>query len=128
HLRVIQLIFYLDDRPAWVQRPKVNDRVHFDRDVVFGDDILRRHIHGDSTKTHTNDAIDRPEYPDKARSFCLRKKPPNAEDDAALVLAQDVQRVEYPDRNDGRGNDEQCELIHWNPFMLSWREDQPWPC
>src|SRR5262249_15233013 len=64
-------------------------------------------------ETHANDAVDRPENPDQARTFRFREEPSNAEDDAAFVLAQDVQGIEYPDGDDGRRNDEQCELIHW---------------
>src|SRR5262249_32868295 len=101
HRRRIQIIFYFDDGPAWVHHPKINDCVHFDCDVVFGDDVLCRNIHRNRAETHANDAVDRPENPDQAGTLRLRKKPADAEDDTALVLAKDVQRIEYPDGNDG---------------------------
>src|SRR5580704_4722260 len=69
-----------------------------DRDVVFGNDLLRRDLHGDGTKGHTHHLLDR--YKDQCQSGTANaRKPTEQEYHPAFVLLQDAQRYEDIDKN-----------------------------
>ena len=88
----------LDDRPARIDDAEVDDRVDLDRDVVARDDVLRRHVHDDRPQAHAHHAIDRREHEDDAGPLRLRQQLAEPEDDAALVLGQDLDRAEQIER------------------------------
>jgi len=45
--RCVQIILDFDDRPDRVDDTEIKDGAHFDRNIIFSDDILGRYLHGD---------------------------------------------------------------------------------
>src|SRR5688572_14402467 len=46
------VVLYLEDALVRVDDPEVDDRGHAGGDVVAGDDLLRRHLHGDGPQVY----------------------------------------------------------------------------
>src|SRR2546428_502846 len=92
-LDLIAKILKLHDGLLRVHDAVENDGVHFHRNVVPRDDVLRRHIPGYDTERNLHDLVNGPEDQDDARSFVLTQDPPQAEDHRALILPQDVQAL-----------------------------------
>src|SRR4051812_46345201 len=89
----------LDDRPDRVDDLEVRDRVDLRRDVVAGDEVLRGDVERDRAQVDAHHAVDAGDELDDARPL-LAEQAAEAEDDRALVLAQDA------DRRAGEGGDE----------------------
>ena len=101
----------LHDRGLRVDDPEVGDRVHAHRDVVLGDDLLRRHVQRDRPQVDLDHPVDDRDQQEDARALRLRQQAAEAEDDAALVLARDLdrRRQEQDDEDcDGRNDDQRC--------------------
>ena len=81
----------LDHRLSRIDDAKVNDRIDFYGDVVTRDHILRRHIHHDRAQVDAHPLLDYWNDEDQARTFDL-PEPAEHEHDAALVLAQNLER------------------------------------
>ena len=96
--RRVVVVLDLDDRPARIHHAEVDDRVDLHRHVVARDDVLRRHVHDDRAQADADHAIDRREDEDDARALRLRQQLAEPEDDAALVLVQDLDRAEQVER------------------------------
>jgi hypothetical protein len=104
--RGVEEIGNLHDGQARLQDPEVNHRVHFHGDVVARDHVLRRHFESIDAQRNAHDAVDGREDQDDARSFGLIQQAAQAEDDAALVLAQNLDggdQVQHHDDDDDRG-------------------------
>ena len=86
------VVLHFDHGLARLDHAEVDDRADLHRDVVARDDVLRRHVVHDRAKADADDPIDRTEDEDDARSFRLRQELPEAEDHAALVLREDLNR------------------------------------
>src|SRR5437773_10836013 len=97
--RCVQVILYLDYGPKWVHHPKVNNSIDLDADVIFGDHILSRNVHGDCAQTQPDDLVDRTKHADQAWTFGLGHEPADTENHAEHVLVQNSERIEYPEQN-----------------------------
>ena len=95
--------------------------VYFDADIVFRDHVLRGHVHCDSAQADAHDAIDREEHPDQSRSFRLRQKPADAENDASFIFTKDIQGVEKPDQKDNDYEQQHWTEIHVRSFLRAAR-------
>ncbi len=94
------VVLDLDDRAARIHDAEVDDRVHLHRHVVARDDVLRRHVHDDRAQADAHHPVDRREDQDDAGPLRLRQQLAEAEDDAALVLVQDLDRAEQVEHDD----------------------------
>src|SRR3984957_17924131 len=77
----------------------VGNRRDIDRDVVLGDDLLRRDLHGDGAQRHPHHLLDGNEdqrQPRSAYAFELSKQ----KDHPALILFQDANRSDGVEDND----------------------------
>jgi len=100
HLELLDL----DHRLLRIDHPIVDDGVDLDRDVVLGDHILRRHVEHAGAQVHAHHLLDEGYDDDEAGPLHL-PEPAQQEHHAALVLAQDADRV----GEDGDDNQErQC--------------------
>ena len=98
--RGVEVVLDLDDRLGRVEHPHVEHRVHLDRDVVPGDDVLRRDVERHDAE---RDALQRGKaqrHEDQPRSLGA-PVPAQEERHAALVLAQDPEAHEGVDDDDG---------------------------
>src|SRR5207249_1751717 len=94
-----EIVLHLDDGAVQVDHAEVEDRVHLERDVVLGDDVLGRDVHGDRPEIDAHrlldpgDDIDDPgaARPDQASQ---------PEDDRPLVLAQHLEPAHQEDDHD----------------------------
>src|SRR5215217_119993 len=51
------VVLYLEDALVWVNDPEVDHGVHAGGDVVAGDDVLRRYVHGDGSEVYLDHVI-----------------------------------------------------------------------
>src|SRR5947208_3074863 len=94
-----EIVLHLDDGAVRVDHAEVEARVHLERDVVLGDDVLGRDVHGDRPEIDAHrlldpgDDIDDPgaARPDQASQ---------PEDDRPLVLAQHLEPANQEDDHD----------------------------
>ena len=82
----------LHDRVLRLDDPEVGDRVHAHRDVVLGDDLLRRDVQRDRPQVDLDHPVDDRDQEEEARALRLAEQPAEPEDDPALVLAGDLDR------------------------------------
>ena len=88
-------------RPRSAARSRAeDDRVYLQRDVVARDDVLRRNLERFLPQRDAHHAVDRREDQDDAGPLRLGKQAAEAEDYAALVLGQDLDRAEDVENND----------------------------
>src|SRR5437868_5755612 len=85
-------VLHLDDRVLGLDDPEIGDRVHPHRDVVLGDDLLRRDGQRDRPQVDLDHPVDYRDQDEQARALRLRQQPAQAEDDSALVLARHLDR------------------------------------
>ncbi len=99
----------------------VSDRCDIDRDIVFGDDFLRRNLHRDGSQGHTNHLLDGNEY-EREPGSAYPGEFSELKYDAALVLAQDADCSKQvdDDRDDDNG---ECHgtLIAWIAIRVEAR-------
>src|SRR5512139_3678534 len=91
--RGIKIVLDLDDGLKRFHDPEVDDGVHFNGYVILGDDILGWDVQRDQPEAYPEDAVDGREDKDQARSLRLGKDPAQAEDNAALVFAEDLDAI-----------------------------------
>src|SRR3989442_3056362 len=85
---------------VWVDDQEIDDGVDLDRDVVVGDDLLRRHLEGDRAQIDLDQAVDA-EGDDQAQPRALqRQQAAQPEEDAAFVLVDDPDRRAQTDQDD----------------------------
>ena len=56
--RRVVITLDLDDRPPRIDDAEIDNGVHLYRDVIAGDDVLRRHIHDDRAQAHPHHSVD----------------------------------------------------------------------
>src|SRR5258708_36462871 len=87
---LVGVIRAFHDGLVGIDHAQKNDGIHFQRDVVAGDDVLRRNFKRFLPQRNPHHAVDRAEDQNYAWSFGLSKKAAEAEDDAALIFGQDL--------------------------------------
>src|SRR5262249_31189066 len=111
----VEVVLDLDDRLVRLDHAEVHDRVDLYRDVVLGDDVLRRDVVNDRTQRDPDHRLDRPEDQHEAGTLGPGRKAAEPEGHRALVLLQDVDPLEDEEKQDedregapGKGKD----LLH----------------
>ena len=95
------VVLDLHDRALGVDDPEVRDGVHAHRHVVLRDHLLRRHVQRDRAQVDLDHLVDDRDEQEEARALRRRLEPAEPEDDAALVLAGDLdRRGEQEDQDD----------------------------
>ena len=89
-----------DDCLQRIHHAEEHHGVHLHRHVVARDDVLGRHVEDDRAQADPHDAIDGREDQHDARSFRLGQQFPEPEDDAAFVLAKNLDRAEDVEQHD----------------------------
>ena len=115
--RVVEVLDF-DDRPPRIDHAEVQDRVHLDRDVVARDHVLRRHVEHDRPQADLDHAIDRREDENDAGALRLRQQLAEAEDDAALVFGQDLDRADEVEHDDERDDEQRARYSMAEPQSL----------
>jgi len=90
----------LGDGQIGVNHPEVADRVHFNRDVVVGDDVLWRNIHGFQAQADAREFVDGIEDEIDTAGFGVGHQFPQAQYHAALPFFDYVQRILNPKQED----------------------------
>ena len=88
--RGVDIILDLDHALERVDDPEVQDGVDLDRDVVLGDDVLRRDVHRDEPQADPDHAVDWGEHQDDPRALGLGKHSAQPENHAPLVFPKDL--------------------------------------
>ena len=86
------IVLHFDDRPGGIDDTEIDDGIDLHRYVVAADDVLRGHVENHRAQAEADDAINRTEDEDDARALGLRQELAEAEDHAALVLVEDLNR------------------------------------
>jgi hypothetical protein len=73
-----------------IDHPEVDHGVHPGGDVVAGDDVLGRDVQGDDPEVHLHHLVHAREQDEEARPLGPSPDAPQAEDDAPLVLLDDL--------------------------------------
>src|SRR5258707_15620197 len=96
-----------------VDKAEIPDGIHFYRDIVAGDDVLRRNVERFDAHAHAGKRFDGPEDEIEAGALGLRQHAPETKNHAALPLLDDVQRI--PEPNEHEADDDErtdAELEH----------------
>ena len=112
----VHVVLDLDDRLDRPHGAEVHHGVHFHRDVVAGDDVLRRDVQHHRPQAHLDEPLNRPQDEDDARTLWVRIDPAEGEHDAPLVLVEDVDPLEDQDHDhEDRDDDTEGDLWHKPP-------------
>ncbi len=103
-LRLPVVVLDARHRLIGAQHFPVHHRIHFQGDVVAGDDVLRRDFQRLLAQVHAHHAVQRGEDQDNARAFRIFQEAAQAEDHAALVLAQDLDGIDDVQADDDDSN------------------------
>src|SRR5438270_698069 len=96
----VLIVLHLRERRVGVDDAEITHGVHFDGDVVAGDDILRRNVERFKPKADAVQRFDRPHHQPYARSLGFRQQSAQPQHHAALPLFNDVNRIPEPDQHD----------------------------
>jgi len=88
----VEIIAHLSHRPRGVEHAEINHRVHFYRHVVARDHVLWRDLQRIDAQRHAHNAVDGRENQNESRSLGLRQNAAQAENHAALVFGQNLNR------------------------------------
>ena len=123
--RGVEVVLDADHRLGRVEDAEEDHRVHLHRHVVAGDDVLRRHVHGDRAQAHLHHLVDERHEEEEARPRPVAARvhhgagpAAEAEDHPPLVLAQDAHRR----ADDEEGDDQhrrRCRSIISKPMPVS---------
>ena len=91
---LVDVVRDLDYGAGGVEDAQRDDGVDLDGDVVAGDDVLRRNLEHFLPQGDANHLIEWAEDEDDAGAFGLRQDPAEAEDDAALIFAENLDRTQ----------------------------------
>ena len=111
---LVDVVGDLDDRLGRVEHAQGDDGVDLDGDVVAGDDVLRRDFQDLLSQGDADDLVEGAEDEDDSGAFRLGRSAAEAEDDATLVLAKNLDRAEEIKR-DYQNNDENRNTEHGEP-------------
>jgi hypothetical protein len=113
---LVDVVGDLDDGPGGVETRKRDDRIDLQRDVVAGDDVLRRNFEDFLAERDPDDLIERAKDEDDTRPFGLRQHLAEPEDDAALIFAKNNDRAkEIQDKDDKE--DQYRDATHGGAFL-----------
>ena len=104
---LVHVIRNLDHRLVRIDHAQKNDGIHFQRDVVAGNDVLRRNFQRLLPQRHAHDAVNRREYQSHARPFRRGQQPSQAKDHAALIFGQNLDGTEKV--NDDNDDDDRAK-------------------
>src|SRR4029077_8348491 len=94
----IQVILDLRERQVGIHNAEVAYRVHFYRDVVTRDHVLRRDVERFNSQRDACELVDRVQNKLQARALRLRQHSSQAQDHAALPFLNDIHGIEQPDQ------------------------------
>jgi hypothetical protein len=106
---LVDVVCDLDDRFSGVNDAEGDDGVDLEGDVIAGDDVLWRDLHGFLTEGDADDLVERAEDEDDAGTLGGRDAA-EAEDDATLVFLEDLDGVD--DVEDDDGDNDECWERH----------------
>jgi len=106
---LVDVVCDLDDGFGGVDDAQGDNGVHLEGDVVLGDDVLGRDLHGFLTERDADDLVERAEDEDDAGALGGRDAA-EAEDDAPLVFFEDFDGVDDVENDDG--DDDECWERH----------------
>src|SRR5687767_4254843 len=114
----LEEVRHLDDGVARVDDAEVDHRVHFHRDVVARDDVLRRHVEHARAQVHAHELLDARDDHDQPRAEHALETS-QEKHHRALVLAQDLDRQREQD--DAEDHEAKNELDHASTSTVSTR-------
>src|SRR5690606_775713 len=91
--RRFEITLYLYDCLFGCHDSKINDRVHLDRHVIPGNDVLAWHIHGHHAQIHPHHLLQHRYDEHQARALDAGE-PAQGEHHPALIFAQDLDGIE----------------------------------
>ena len=113
---LVHVVRNLDDSFVRVDHAQKNDRVDFQRDVVAGDDVLRRNFERFLPQRNAHHAVDRAEDQNYARALGVPLQAPEPEDDAALIFSEDLDGTQQVnDEDDDANSDHRKPELHIMP-------------
>ncbi len=83
--------------------------IHFQRNVIASDDVLRRDFQRFLPQRNAHDAVDRRENQNHSRPFSFGQQASQAKDYAALIFGQNLDGIEDVDRKDDTDHEERAE-------------------
>ena len=98
------MVLDLEDALVGVHHPEVDDGGHSGGDVVAGDDLLRRHLHGDGPQVYLDHPVHDRQEDEEPRSLGPSLYPTDPKDHTPLVLLDYLDGAEY-DRDDDYRDD-----------------------
>jgi hypothetical protein len=102
---LVDVVSDLDGGVVGIDDVERDDGVHFERDVVAGDNVLRRHFEHVLAERDADHLIEGTEDEDDSRPLGHGQSAAQTEDDTALIFAQDLDGVEQIE-NDNSDDDE----------------------
>ncbi len=116
---LVGVIRDFDHRLVGIDHAQKNDRVHFERDVVARDDVLRRNLQRFLPQRNPHHAVDGGEDQNHSRTLG-RDQASQPEDDAALIFGQDLDGTQQVnDEDDDDNGDHRKPEIHKNLPQLA---------
>src|SRR6266478_4306631 len=97
---LIHVVGNFDDRLVGIDHAQEDHGVHFERDVVARNDVLGWNLKRFLAKGNAHDAVDGRKYQNHAGTFGLLEQVAEPEDDAALILGEDLDRTQHVDGYD----------------------------
>src|SRR5690606_37077173 len=82
-------VFDLDDRTLRVDDAKIDDRIHFHRNIVVRNHVLRRDVEHDRPQVRAHHLLDDRNEDDQSRAFHAGETA-QSEDDPSLIFAKNL--------------------------------------
>src|SRR4028119_648107 len=98
------MVLDLDDALVGVHHPEVDHRGYAGWDVVAGDDLLGRHLHGDGPEVYLDHPVHERQKDEEPRPLRPSLYPTDPKDHTAFVLLDYLDGAEY-DRDDDYRDD-----------------------
>src|SRR5579872_430303 len=99
-LRLPIIVLHLDDRLIGAHHTPVNYGIHFERDVVTGDDVLWRDFQGLLPQIDSHDPVHRSKNENDAWPLGVGQQAAQAKDHAAFIFAKNLDGTEEIQNND----------------------------
>src|SRR5829696_7234472 len=98
------VVLHLEDALVGVHNPEVDDSGHTGGNVVAGDDLLGRHLHGDGPQVYLDHPVHERQEDEKPRPLGPTLYPTDPKDHTPLVLLDYLDGAKY-DRDDDNRDD-----------------------
>ena len=85
----IKIILHFDDRLIWIHDAKIDDGIHFNGDIVTGDDILGRDVQRDQSQTDPHQLVDSGDDKNDTWPFGPNQ-PSQSEDNPSFIFPEDL--------------------------------------